>query len=88
MVNKVADEVIPDTNPKRPRFRVGQLVQFPYGSEVIVAPIVEDRGNIGHKGERFYRVEFPPGGYEGDPVSIESRSSRFQPAPEGAVATK
>ncbi len=88
MVSKAPDEVVADTNPRRPRFRVGDLVQFPVGSELIVAPIIEDRGNIGHRGQRIYRVEYPPGGYEGEPVSREVTVDRVQPAPEGAVPTK
>ena len=46
-----------DDDPK-PHFQVGDWVTFPYGTIQAVARIIEDRGAIGHKGRRLYRIEF------------------------------
>jgi hypothetical protein len=43
----------------RPRFKVGDWVSFPYGARTPVALIIEDRGPIGVKGRRLYRIELP-----------------------------
>ena len=39
-----------------PRFRVGEWVSFDYGARPVLAQIIEDRGPIGHKGRRMYRM--------------------------------
>jgi hypothetical protein len=39
-----------------PRFRVEDWVSFPYGSRRVWAQIIEDRGSIGVKRRRLYRV--------------------------------
>ncbi len=40
-------------------FREGDRVSFPYGSGSVVGKIIEDRGNIGYRGRRLYRVQVP-----------------------------
>ena len=45
------------TNGRKARFKVGDWVSFPYGFQNAVARIAEDRGRIGYKGRRLYRVE-------------------------------
>ncbi len=46
-----------DTQPAR--FRVGELVGFPFGSAYVIGTVVEDRGKIGVGGRRLLRIEAP-----------------------------
>jgi hypothetical protein len=39
-------------------FRVGDRVRMAFGSETVVATVVEDRGNLGAGGARVYGVRF------------------------------
>ena len=43
-----------------PRFQVGDWVSFLYGPRQVLAQIVEDRGLLGMKGRRLYRVRLEP----------------------------
>ena len=45
------------TRKPKPRFKVGDWVTFPYGTRNATAQIIEDRGPIGVKGRRLYRIE-------------------------------
>lgn len=38
--------------------RVGDTVSFRFGEDTVVGTVTEDRGNIGVRGRRLYRVEF------------------------------
>lgn len=38
------------------RFRVGDWVTLPYGPKRALAQVIEDRGRLGFKGERLYRI--------------------------------
>jgi hypothetical protein len=40
-------------------YRVGDLVKFKMGAHEVVAPVIEDRGKIGHGGEQVVRVAVP-----------------------------
>jgi hypothetical protein len=44
-----------------PQFRVGEWVAAPSGLRKIIAQIVEDRGSIGMKGRRLYRLRIDRG---------------------------
>jgi len=49
-------------NPRQSpgRFRVGDRVRMLYQFPGVVAEIIEDRGNIGRGGRRFYTIRFQP----------------------------
>jgi hypothetical protein len=40
-----------------PRFRIGDWVTFQYGPRRVSAKVVEDRGPLGVRGQRLYRVQ-------------------------------
>jgi hypothetical protein len=40
----------------RPAFRVGDRVRFNWGVTPVEGKVVEDRGAIGYRGRRLYRV--------------------------------
>ena len=40
-----------------PLFKVGDWVSFQYGLRDAVAQVIEDRGPIGYKGRRLYRLQ-------------------------------
>jgi hypothetical protein len=44
-----------------PRFRVGDVVAFLYGPQMVPGEIVEDRGPLGVYGRRLYRVRIDSG---------------------------
>ena len=50
------DPLKPDAKGK---FRVGDKVLSLHGKSWWEGTIMEDRGNIGYRGERLYRVSFP-----------------------------
>ena len=58
------------TKSKGPRFHVGDWVTFPFGFQNAVAKIIEDRGPIGVKGRRLYRVELLRDGLEPDRFEV------------------
>jgi hypothetical protein len=63
----------------RARFKVGDWVSFPYGIRQAVAKIIEDRGLIGVRKRRYYRIELP---------IQDSEADRFEvPEDEMAAAT-
>lgn len=45
-----------ETLGRTPRLEVGDRVRFQFGIRDVVATIIEDRGNIGHRGRRLLRV--------------------------------
>ncbi len=45
------------TKEPKPRFKVGDWVTFPFGTRNAVAQVIEDRGPIGVKGRRLFRIE-------------------------------
>ena len=45
------------TRAPKPRFKVGDWVTFLMGYRNVVVQIIEDRGPIGVKGRRLYRIE-------------------------------
>jgi len=57
-------------NKNRPQFKVGDWVSFPFGFQNAVARIIEDRGAIGVKGRRLYRVELLRDGVEPDRFEV------------------
>lgn len=42
----------------RPRFRIGDWVSFLYGMHHVWAQVIEDRGQLGVKGRRLYRIRW------------------------------
>jgi len=51
------------------RFGVGDIVSFSFGLRNVAAQIIEDRGPIGVKGRRLYRVRFDQSADE--PIDLE-----------------
>ena len=47
---------VPDKIPGK--FRVGDRVRILHGFRGVIADIIEDRGRIGVRGRRLYRVKF------------------------------
>ena len=45
------------TRTPKPQFKVGDWVTFAIGDRNILVQIIEDRGPIGVKGRRLYRIE-------------------------------
>jgi hypothetical protein len=45
---------------RKPRFRVGDWVSFDYGSRKELAKVIEDRGGLGVRGRRPYRIQPDP----------------------------
>jgi hypothetical protein len=65
------------TPARSARFRVGDRVQFDILSGPVIATVTEDRGRIGMRGRRLYRVE----GRDGDAVwVIELPEEELRPA--------
>ena len=47
---------VPDKIPGK--FRVGDRVRMLHGFRGVIADVIEDRGRIGVRGRRLYRVKF------------------------------
>ena len=47
---------VPDKIPSK--FRVGDRVRILHGFRGVIADVIEDRGRIGVRGRRLYRVKF------------------------------
>jgi len=47
---------VPDKTPGK--FRVGDRVRILHGFRGVIADVIEDRGRIGVRGRRLYRVKF------------------------------
>jgi hypothetical protein len=45
-----------DARRQAPRFHVGDWVTLPYGPQRVLAQVVEDRGPLGVRRRRLYRV--------------------------------
>jgi hypothetical protein len=52
-----------DGKARRPLFKIGDLVSFPFGAWIVTGKVVEDRGCLGIGGRRIYgiRWELNPG---------------------------
>ena len=55
MKAKTLTPIKPMVRPK-PKYKVGNLVQYDFVDGLIIAQVVEDRGTIGYKGRRLYRI--------------------------------
>lgn len=51
---------------KNGKYKVGDVVAFHFGSQEVQALVIEDRGRLGVKGRRLYRIRL-----ERDPEPIE-----------------
>lgn len=70
----------PSKNKPARRFRVGDHVSFRHGLRQVTAKIVEDRGPLGARGRRIYRLRPLPIGREtGD---FEMPEDKLEPAPQ------
>lgn len=47
---------MPSASNTAPKYRRGDRVTFRYGLRPVLAKVVEDRGNLGVKGRRLYRI--------------------------------
>lgn len=59
------------------RFGVGDIVSFSFGLRNVAAQIIEDRGPIGVKGRRLYRVRFDQSADE--PIDLEIPEEEVAP---------
>jgi hypothetical protein len=62
------------------RLRVGEWVFFPYGTWPAFAQIIEDRGRLGVKGRRIYRIRLDRDPDDGGPLETEKNEDRLEPA--------
>jgi hypothetical protein len=69
-----------------PRFRVGDWVSFLYGVRRRSAQIIEDRGRIGHKGRRLYRLRMDRD--VNDTIEFEAPEVELEPADAPASPPK
>jgi hypothetical protein len=67
-----------------PRFQVGDWVVFPFGIRRVLAEIIEDRGPIGHRGRRLYRVRIDRS--EPEPTMTEVPEEDLEMAPRGFLS--
>ena len=71
-------------NKKTPaRFKVGDWVTFKFGVRHALAQVIEDRGPIGYKGRRLYRLQMELANDELD--SFELPEVDLKPAHRPAV---
>jgi hypothetical protein len=55
-----------------PLFRIGDWVSFNYGPKRAIAEVLEDRGPLGVRGRRLYRIQIPPADDpSGEPSAFE-----------------
>jgi hypothetical protein len=67
-----------ESKPKT-EIEIGQWVQLRFAGTQTEAQVIEDRGNLGIKGERLFRISIPMG--EGvEPLETEIEESRLLPA--------
>ncbi len=66
-------------------FRVGDRVAIRLGRRTLTGVIVEDRGGIGVRGRRLFRVDIPMDPFE--PMEVELPEDEMEPVAEGAEAT-
>ena len=67
------------------RFRKGDVVRFWFTVEPVQGVIVEDRGPIGLKGRRLYRIEFGESDYS-SPMHLELPAEQFELVSEATAA--
>lgn len=69
---------------KTHKFRVGDRVRFALGMRPVEGRVTEDRGPIGIKGRRLYRVEFDA--EPGSPYQVELPAEQLESLPRAAAA--
>ena len=62
-----------------PQFHVGDWVAFAFGPKKVEAKVVEDRGPIGVRGRRLYRVQLERGQELEEPSTFEVPENELQP---------
>jgi hypothetical protein len=67
------------TKNEQPRFKVGDWVAFRFGARDVTARVIEDRGPIGVKGRRLYRISIAS--ELGEPDAFELPGVDLEPAP-------
>ena len=58
------------TQTRSSRFRVGDRVRFPFGRHSVSGVVTEDRGPIGLRGGRLYRIQVPMDPYEPEDYTV------------------
>ncbi len=69
-----------------PRFRIGDWVSFLYGPKKVLAQIIEDRGRLGVKRRRLYRVRLDRD--DDEPTTFEIPEENLEKAPEAEKAPR
>ncbi|SRR6266498_4783091 len=72
----------------KPRFKVGDWVSFPFVIGKVVAQILEDRGPLGCKGRRIYRLRLDREATEPDLFEMPEDDLEPVPLPDKATVLK
>ena len=67
--------------PKAPRTRVGDKVGLAWAGKLLLALVIEDRGNLGAHGERIVRIDIPDGAVEDERMQLEVPADWLVAAP-------
>jgi hypothetical protein len=70
------------TRKSTDRFSVGDWVSFPYGARALVAQVIEERGPLGVKRRRLYRVRVGGEGGEADSFEMPEDELNIVSPPE------
>jgi len=76
------------TKTETARFKVGDWVTFQYGVGRVFAQIIEDRGPLGFKGRRVYRIRLDREDIEPDLFEVSESSLDAAPVPSKAAILK
>ena len=76
------------TKTKKARLKVWSWVSFPYSSGKSFAQIIEDRGPLGIKGRRIYRIRFEIEGTEDDSFEVSEDDVEPVPPPDKETLIK
>jgi hypothetical protein len=76
------------TKTSKPRFKVGDWVSFPFVIRKVFAQIIEDRGPLGFKGRRIYRIRLDREATEPDLFEMPEDEMETAPLPDKAAMVK
>jgi hypothetical protein len=63
-------------------FQVGDRVRFQFGAQKLTGKIIEDRGPLGIRGRRLYRVELPMDPYDSEVLPLAEDEMELVPSDE------
>ena len=71
----------PPRSPRPVKARVGDKVGLTWAGKVLLALVVEDRGNLGVHGERIVRIDLPEGATDDERWQLEVPADWLVAAP-------